>query len=472
VRLTHRIAGLFGVRRAPADAAAAPVPAPVSAPVPTPVPAVVPASPVDELPALPDSGPADDPAGPGAATAAALAADPCASARGAVEDACGLADRMSALALASQERLREARRAYDEHAGRRERAAAVADPRAVRAAKDEAQATFRRARLAARDRAALETAAGEWLREIDRVNARTREAARLVAREDAAEAGLLHTLDRLGIEADGGRISAESAAEACRNARIALANCEEHERSGVGRATAAEPVAGVLAPASVVARASVAAPAGAPTAGAAAGGRAADDPDGIEADGNEPGAVEPAILPLLAGDRTVMRRLAAALAGGDLAAESQWQLRLAAFVDAVRARAIDAAALTYPEGHPFWGPYTQLQCREISAALAALGYRFDGLGGFSDGRVPGQRELSLAIGYAGLDPMRVRIWPRESELPLLYADVQVDAGHFLAEAAGELTLGEMIDLLGRRAEELSDLWNAWGRVRPLLLGPG
>jgi hypothetical protein len=167
-----------------------------------------------------------------------------------------------------------------------------------------------------------------------------------------------------------------------------------------------------------------------------------------------------------------MRRLATALAEGDVAAESQWQLHLAAFVDAVRARAIDAAALTYPEDHPFWGLYTQLQCREISAALAALGYRFDGLGGFADGRVPGQRELSLAIGYAGLDPMRVRIWPRESELPLLYADVQVDAGRFVAEAAPELTLGEMIDLLGRRAEELSDLWNAWGRVRPLLLGPG
>jgi hypothetical protein len=27
----------------------------------------------------------------------------------------------------------------------------------------------------------------------------------------------------------------------------------------------------------------------------------------------------------------------------------------------------------------------------------------------------------------------------------------------------------MVDLLGRRAEGLSDLWKAWGRVRPLLL---
>jgi hypothetical protein len=29
----------------------------------------------------------------------------------------------------------------------------------------------------------------------------------------------------------------------------------------------------------------------------------------------------------------------------------------------------------------------------------------------------------------------------------------------------------MVELLGRRAEDLSELWNAWGRVRPLLLGP-
>ena len=328
----------------------------------------------------------------------------------------------------------------------------------------------------------MEAAAREWLREIDRINARTREATRIIAREDAAEAELLHALDRLGIEADGARIAAESAAEACRNARITLATCEERQRVDLGPAVVAGATAG-LAPASVVARDTHAAGLSAVAATAPSGTDpgAADERYDVEeaADGSTGGvpagrrlaAVEPAILPLLAGDRAVMRRLAAALAAGDAAAESTWQIHLAAFVDAVRARAIDAAALTFPGEHPFWGPYTQLQCREISAALAALGYRFDGLGGFADGRVPGQRELSLAIGYAGLDPMRIRIWPTEAELPELYADVHVDAGRFLAEAAGELTLGDMIDLLGRRAEELSELWNAWGRVRPLLLGP-
>ena len=385
-----------------------------------------------------------------------------------MQDACALADRMSALALAAHERHREARRAYDEHAGRREQAALAGDPRAVRAAKEEAQAAFRRARLAAADQTALEAAAGEWLREIDRINARTRDARRIVEREDAAEHGLSQAVERVGIEADGARIAAESAGEACRNARIALANCEEAERLGAPGATAVEP----LAPASVAFRAAFVPAAPRPRPGldrVAAGVEPGDE--GAEEPGAEPAGVEPAVLPLVAGDRAVLHRIAVALAAGDGAAESHWQAQLAALVEAIRERAIDSAALTFPEDHPFWGPHTQVQCREIAAALAALGYRSDGFGGFADGRIPGQRELSLAIGYAGLDPMRVRIWPNEAELPRLMEEVQVDAGRFLAEAASELTLGEMIDLLGRRAEELSDLWNAWGRVRPLLLAP-
>ena len=47
----------------------------------------------------------------------------------------------------------------------------------------------------------------------------------------------------------------------------------------------------------------------------------------------------------------------------------------------------------------------------------------------------------------------------------------VAAGDYLAGAAGGLTLGEMIDVLGGRAEALTELWNNWDRVRPLLLQP-
>jgi hypothetical protein len=32
-----------------------------------------------------------------------------------------------------------------------------------------------------------------------------------------------------------------------------------------------------------------------------------------------------------------------------------------------------------------------------------------------------------------------------------------------------MTLAEMVAMLGRRANTLAEVWNAWGRIRPLLL---
>ncbi len=444
--------------------------------------------------------------GPGTQRAEAPA-DPCAGPRAAAADACGHAERMATLAAAAQERLREAKRAYDDHVTRRERASAAMDPRAVRTAKDEAQARFRRARLAARERAALEAAAREWLREINRINARSRDAAAVAALETSLEGGLLRDLERMGMEADGARITAEHAAETCRAARIALADCEELERVGrpaapaprdaapassptapgvaAGASTAAASVEGAPAPtvdvpdtgdqgtvgppgAATVATAPGAtstamdSPAATPAAGADT--PIAGDEDVIRVDGPDM-----AIVRLLHGDREALRALVVNLAGDDEAEQRRWTVLLSDLVDAIIARAIDATALDFPESHPFWGDRPASQCRDIAAALAALGYRFDGLGGWADGRVPSQRDLSLALGYAGLDPMRMRRWPTEAEMSILLADVEVDAVGYVADAAGGLTMGEMVDLLGRRAEPLADLWNAWGRVRPMLL---
>jgi hypothetical protein len=124
--------------------------------------------------------------GSGPGTAHAEPVDPCAAERAGTDEACAHADRMAAVAGAAQERARDARRAYDEHAGRRDRAAAAVDPRAIRAAKDEAQAHFRRGRLAGQDRAAVEAAAAAWLREINRINARSREAALVMRAKPAS----------------------------------------------------------------------------------------------------------------------------------------------------------------------------------------------------------------------------------------------------------------------------------------------
>ena len=134
---------------------------------------------------------------------------------------------------------------------------------------------------------------------------------------------------------------------------------------------------------------------------------------------------QPAILQLLAGDRDALERLTNQLAANDAAEQRRWQVQLSELVDAIVARAIEACAFDFPEDHPFWGPFTIAQDRDIALALSSLGFRFDGLGGFVDERIPNQRDLSLATGYAGLDPMRIRHWPSESELGDLFRDVTV-----------------------------------------------
>jgi hypothetical protein len=179
-----------------------------------------------------------------------------------------------------------------------------------------------------------------------------------------------------------------------------------------------------------------------------------------------------AIIRLLRGDREVLPRIVARLSGSDPEAERRWRTLLSDLVEALVARSIEAASFDFPADHPFWGPFSRTQSRDIAAALASLGYRHDGFGGWADERVPSQRDLSLAVGYAGLDPMRIRQWPTETEMRELLRDVTVAADEYVWAAAGALTLGELVSLLGRRADGLTDLWNDWGAVRPLLLAVG
>jgi hypothetical protein len=162
----------------------------------------------------------------------------------------------------------------------------------------------------------------------------------------------------------------------------------------------------------------------------------------------------------------------AKLAGDDLGERSRWELAVAGLLEAILADAIAQGFVRFPHEHSFWSPQTQQENRDITQALASLGYRFDGSGSWVDDRRPSQRELSLALGYAGLDPMRVRHWPNEEQTAALFTEVEVAADEYLAGAAGDLTLAEMVEMLGRRADGLVDLWNHWGRVRPLLLEEG
>jgi hypothetical protein len=392
---------------------------------------------------------------PSAADAAEPAdAGPCADERRIAEERCAHAGRAREQAEAAHDALRAAQRAYDDHLTRADRAAADADPRAVRAAKETAQHVFRAARAAGTTRDAVEAAARDWLAEINRINLTARDAAVRLERERTGATALVTEIERLTVAADAGRIGAESAESACLEAREAVAVCQE---------AASAPVATLSVPTGL-------GPPGPdfPSADGAPPATGWDDEDEA-AIALATGRGEQAILRILRGDRAALQAIVNALADADPADQRRWTLALSGLVEAILARAIEASALDFPTAHPFWGPFTRSQNRDIAAALSSLGYRYDGLGDWLDGRVPSQRDLSLAVGYAGLDPMRIRHWPNEAEMAELYRDVTVAADEYLSGAAGGLTLGELVTLLGLRADALTDLWNEWGRVRPLLL---
>jgi hypothetical protein len=364
---------------------------------------------------------------------------PCAEPRRLADERCQIATLARTQAGVAEDALRSAQRAYDDHETRATAAAEAADQRAIRRAKDEAQQQFRTSRSVAGDQDAVEAAARAWLTEINRINAEAREANAVLQREREAAREIGAKLERMTIEADAARIAAESAEEACLAARTALADCEEGLAGGVDQHP--------LMP-----------------SGESRGG---DDDEQLAAALGSGGT--PRVFRLVRGDRTAMVELVDGMAGDDPEARKRWQSSLSDLVEAILADAIEASSLSFPENHPFWGPFTISQDREITAALSSLGYRFDGLGGWVDERVPSQRDLSMALGYAGIDPMRIRQWPTEPEMRELFADVAVAADERLAGAAGDLTLGELVSMLGRRADGLTDVWNAWGRLRPLLL---
>jgi hypothetical protein len=368
------------------------------------------------------------------------ATERCVEQRRLSQERCELATRAKAQAETAAEGLRAAQRRYDEHEAAAVTAAWRADPRAIHQAKDAAQGGFRSAVSSAVTPEALEDAARDWLNEINRINTDAREARTTADREHAAAAQIGADLDRLGLEADAARIGAETADAACLAARAAVADCEE--AVAADRVEVAPPQ-----PAAAVARL---------------------DEDETLTIALESGEA-PVVFRILRGDRQAMTSLVAALGGDDRDGRRHWQLLMTSLVEAIVANAIEAASLEFPGDHPLWGLFTKEQNRDIAHALSSLGYRFDGLGGWIDDRLPSQRDLSLALGYAGLDPMRIRQWPDADDTARLFADVTVAADEYLAGVAGDLTLVEMVTMLGRRADGLAEAWNDWGRIRPLLL---
>jgi hypothetical protein len=382
-----------------------------------------------------------DEAATGDAGGAVDTTGPCVGPRRVADERCELALLARAHAATAEEAHRAAQRAYDDHETSATNAANQADARAVRRAKDDAQARFRDGRTSARTTEEVEAAARAWLLEINAINNEAREGTAILARERLAAQTLTVNLERTSLDADAARIAAETAEAACVSAREAVADCEERQAGGVAGHFPVMPSQG----------------------------EDDDEEPGDPLDGVLRAGGSLRIFRLLRGERAAMHEMVAALGGQDEDDRRRWQVALSDLVDAIVADSLAATALEFPTEHPFWGPFDRSQAREITSALSSLGYKFDGFGGWVDDRVPSQRDLSLALGYAGLDPMRMRQWPNESEMADLFAEVQVSAAEHLAMSAGDLTLGELVTMLGRRADNLAEVWNAWGSIRPLLL---
>ncbi len=372
--------------------------------------------------------------------------DPCAPVRTLSEERCAEAMASREAARAAGDAMRRAQREVDALRERIDRAQETSDPRAIDAAKAALHATFREANARAKTAEEAEAAARRWLSGIDRANTDARAALRSGESGAAALREQLPELERLAGAAHAARITAETAEEACRTAREVLARCEEAAAAAPPAADAPHPFATVWPTEADLS----------PVHG----------PSGVPA---ETMAGLPAIVRMLRGDREARDRVVTMLAGDDRTSIAAWQLRMSAFVDAIAARAIEACFLDLPDDEPFWALFGQKERRDIVEALSSLGFRFDGISGFADGRAPSARDLSLAVGYAGLDPMRVRIWPRDAELGALYDRATVSADEWLATEADDLALGTVVDALGHRAADLGELWDAWGRIRPLLL---
>jgi hypothetical protein len=174
---------------------------------------------------------------------------------------------------------------------------------------------------------------------------------------------------------------------------------------------------------------------------------------------------------ILGGDQASLEALVAALADGDRGLAERRRGQLDALFAAVRALALDAGYLDPPRRLPFWAAFAPEQGRDVMKALGSLGYRVDGRGGWEDERVPTRRDLSIAVGYAGVDPVRIRTWPTPDELAGLAGQVVIAGADFLELVAPGLTLAEVSAVVDsvEDAPDLSELWADWDRVRPLLL---
>jgi hypothetical protein len=394
-------------------------------------------------------------------------AGPCSEARAEAERRCADAERKMAAADTQQERLRELRREDALLAQVREADARSRDRRLIAETKDEAQRTYRTAIGDARTQGEVQTAAAEWLHVVDRLNRQARVAGARADDLARRAAELQQQLPAAEIAADAARIAAEAAEVACAEARQAAIECEETV-GGRARPTV-EPHGDSIREAGRLDQVRSASQATSPGGTAAV---PATGPGRGTLAQTAPGPDEPAIgnglRELLSSDRQPVLRLALALAEETGLEAGRLQLLLLELREAVTAGALADNALHFPEQHPFWGQFNAAGATRIAATLASLGFRFDGVSGWADGRAPQVRDLAMALSYSGFDPRSLRRPAGQAAIDALWHGTVLLAAEWLLARAPKLDPKTVVDSLGQRAARLSELWAIWGQVRPLL----
>lgn len=172
---------------------------------------------------------------------------------------------------------------------------------------------------------------------------------------------------------------------------------------------------------------------------------------------------------MLRGDHRAMIEVVDAIAGEDSRQRRTWEILLGGLAEAMADVAVRESVIDLPMGTAFWDSFTVEQCRRVVAALASMGYRYDGQDGWVESRAPAYRDLTRALADVGVEPRRLRAWPNQSEIAGLFVGAHPAPDELLAAAGPEYTSDDMQALLGEHAAGLVDLWATWEAVRPALL---
>jgi hypothetical protein len=400
---------------------------------------------------VPDARPSPAPAV--STPAATSIGGPCAPIRADVDARCADADRLTAAAQSHQVSLREARRQHSDATRQREADSHIRDSRRQTDEKVTAQSDYHLAMTRASDQAELRDAAAAWMHRIDQLNRQARDANKRADGLAQRVSDLQRALPGLELAADSARIAGEVAQLACLEARRTLAACEEE--SGRGPSSGVD---GSQATAAVHTAVTTATPASAVESRALAW---------AEADG-----VKAAAQALMNGDRQTVLGLALRATEETGVEAGRLQLLLIELREQIRTRALEDSALELPANHPFWSQFPPSVVGEIIRSLASMGYRFDGHDGWADHHSPQVRDLAMALSYCGFDPRGLRRPAGQAAIDALWQGATVRAVDYLVSHAPDLSLAQMVDLLGPHSSRLSELWDIWGRLRPLLMKTG